>query len=107
MKATEPRGSYQLNGLSLNVFLSEGLSERDPYVGIELGPDDTLTVVINMSHPHVKDLRGRMGVLNYLKACAYEGVAQWKVERTWQTESPIVIRAIKDSLLRVGHSIDG
>ena len=107
MKATEPRGSYQLDVLSLNLFLSDGLSERDPYVGIEIGPDGTLNVVINMSHPHVKDLRGRMGVLNYLKACTYEGVAQWKVERTWQTESPLVMRAIKDSLLRVGHSIDG
>ena len=107
MKATEPRGSYQLNGLNLNVFLSDGLSERDPYVGIEIGPDDTLSVVINMNHPHVKDIRGRMGVLNYFKACAYEGVAQWKVEKTWQTESPLVIRAIKDSLLRVGHAIDG
>ena len=107
MRATEPRGSYQLDGLSLNVFLSDGLSERDPYVAIEVEPDNTLSVVINMSHPHVKDLRGRLGVLNHLKTCAYEGVAQWKVESSWQSENPAVIRAIKDALLRVGHSIDG
>lgn len=106
MKATEPRGSYQVDGLSLNVFLSDGPSERDPYVGVEIDWDDTLNVVINMNHPHVKDLRGRMGVLNHLKSCAYEGVAQWKVEKTWSAENPILIRAIKDSLLRIGHSID-
>ena len=47
-----------------------------------------------------------MGVVNYLKACTYEGVAEWKVRKAWDTDAdaddPAVIRAIKDSLLRVG-----
>ena len=106
VRPTEPRGVYEVGGLTFNVFLADTLSDRDPYLGIEIVQNDTLNIVINMSHPHVKDLRGRMGVLNHLKACTYEGIAQWKVNETWSVESPRLIRAIKDSLLRVGHTID-
>ena len=106
MTGTEPRGTYSLAGLTLNVFVSDELSDRDPYVGIEIESEDTLNVVINMSHPHVGDMRGRMAVLNHLKECTFEGIAQWKVEKTWDTKDPSLIRAIKDSLLRIGHSIN-
>lgn len=102
----QPRATYDLDGLTLNVFLLDQLSERDPYLGVEIGTGDTLSIVINMNHPHVNDLNGRMGVLNHLKACTYEGVAQWKVNKSWGEDSPSLIRAIKDSLLRVGRSVD-
>ena len=82
---------------SLASFRSE-----DSYLGIEIGNDDTLSVVINLNHPHVRDLNGRIGMLNHLKACTYEGVAQWKVTQAGYSDSPALIRAIKDSLLRVG-----
>ena len=96
---------YQLDELILDVFLTTQPSERDSYLGIEIGDDDTLSVVINLSHPHINDLNGRVGVLNHLKDCTYEGVAQWKVKKTWDADSPTLIRAIKDSLLRVGSSV--
>ena len=106
VRTGEPRGVYALNGFTLSVFLSESLSERDPYVGIEFDSDDELNVVINLRHPHMRDLSGRKGVLNHLKSCTFEGIAQWKVEDTWNAQDPSLIRAIKDSLLRVGQSID-
>ena len=102
---TDPRGSYSLDGLTLNIFVSDDLSERDPYLGVQVGADESLDIVINMSHPYVRDIRGRLGVLNYLKECTYEGIAQWKVRRTWDANDPSLIRAIKDSLLRVAHSM--
>ena len=98
----ESPARYPLDGLMLNVFLTRQLSERDSYLGIEIGNDDTLSVVINLNHPHVRDLNGRIGMLNHLKACTYEGVAQWKVTQAGYADSPALIRAIKDSLLRVG-----
>ena len=104
--STTPRVNYEMDGLKLNVFLLDDLSERDPYLSVEIGDGDTLSVVINMSHPHINDLRGPMGVLNHLKVCTYEGVAQWKVNRVWGDDSPSLIRAIKDSLLRVGRTVD-
>ena len=106
MHTIEPRGVYSVDGVDLQVFLSDNLSDRDPYLGIEIESDETLNVVINMQHPYVRDLRGQMGVLNHLKACTYEGVAQWKVRKTWDDQNPSLIRAIKDSLLRIGSSID-
>ena len=94
-----------VGGLRLNIFLADDLSDRDPYLGIEAVDSDVVTVVINMNHPHIDDLNGRMGVLNHLKACTYEGVAQWKVKQSWDEETPALIRAIKDSLLRVGRTV--
>ena len=102
----QPNAVYKLPGLTLNVYLLEESSERDPYLGIYISTEDVLNVVINMKHPYVRDLSGRLGVLNHLKACTYEGVAQWKVRHTWNEDRPELIRVIKDALLRVGASID-
>ena len=107
--ASQPDGEYSLKSqTTLRLFLSYSSTERDPYVGVGSDLDDAVDIVINMNHPHVKDLSGRIGVLNHLKSCAYEGIAQWKVGENWGVEarSPALIRAIKDSLLRVGHLID-
>ena len=106
MRRLTPDASYDLHSLTLNVFLSEESSDKDPYLGIQIAPKDVLNVVINMKHPHVRDLSGRLGVLNHLKACTYEGVAQWKVHKAWSADRPELIRVIKDSLLRVGSSLD-
>ena len=105
-RGNDPQRRYSIHGLTLRVFLAEDLSERDPYLGIDIDRDNALSVVINMRHPHVRDLQGRIGVLNHLRSCTYEGIAQWKVSETWNAHNPSLIRAIKDSLLRVGHSID-
>ena len=104
MRRLTPDATYEIRGLTLNVFLSEASSNNDPYLGVEIVPDDVLNIVINMKHPHVRDLSGRLGVLNHLKACTYEGVAQWKVQKAWGAGRPDLIRVIKDSLLRVGVS---
>ena len=102
----DPSAVYRLPGLTLNVYLSGEASERNPYLEIENSQADVLNVVINMKHPHVRDLSGRLGVLNHLKACIYEGVAQWKVRKIWNEDRPELIRVVKDALLRVGASID-
>ena len=106
IRNVKPHAVYRLEGLTLNIYLSEASSNRNPYLGIDIRSGDVLNVVINMKHPHVRDLSGRMGILNHLKACTYEGVAQWKVQRTWGEDKPELIRVIKDALLRVGSSID-
>ena len=94
----------KVDGLNLKVFLAGHLSDKDPYVGIGSLVADSVSIVINMNHPHINDLNRRVEVVNYLKACTYEGVAEWKVRTAWDADAddPAVIRAIKDSLLRVG-----
>ncbi len=99
-----PDIEQKVGGLTLKIFLAGHLSDKDPYVGIGALGVDSVSVVINMNHPHINDLNGRIGVVNYLKACTFEGVAEWKVRTSWDADAddPAVIRAIKDSLLRVG-----
>ena len=96
---------YQFSGVAVFLYVSDQLSQTDPYMGIDVRPDGTLNIAINLNHPHFKGLSGRIGVFNHLKSCTYEGLAQWKVENTWDTQSPSAMRAIKDALLRVAQSI--
>ncbi len=98
--------SVTIDDFEINVFLSSETSDTDPYLGIDMITNNSLNVVINMNHPYVKDLRGSMGVLTHIKSCTYEGVAQWKASKSWNTDNPQVIRTVKDRLLRIGRMID-
>ncbi len=102
----EPNMKIDLEDINLNIFLSDDLAETDPYIGIEISQEKVLNIVINMGHPVVKDLRGSMGVLNHIKYCTYDAVAQWKANKNWGTENPQVIRTVKDSLLRISRTVD-
>ena len=102
---TAPTGSYNLHDVTVHVHLAEQLPPTDPYVGVQINGHDTVTIVVNMNHPHVKSLRGRIAVFNHLKACTYEGLAEWKADKNWRSSSPLLIRAMKDVLLRVGQEV--
>ena len=54
-----PTETYQLDGLTVLMYLAENLLETDPYLGIAERQDRSLSLVINMNHPHVKSLRGK------------------------------------------------
>ena len=105
VETTAPTRTYNLNGLTVHMYLAGNLAQTDPYLGIERYTDDSLGIAINMNHPYVKGLRGRVAVFGHLKLCTYEGLAQWKVHETWDSNSPLLIRAMKDAFLRVGQSI--
>ena len=100
-----PTKMYQISDVAVFLYLADQLSHTDPYLGIDVRPDGSLNIAINMNHPHFKGLSGRSGVFNHLKACTYEGLAQWKVKNTWDSQSPSAMRAVKDALLRVAQSI--
>ena len=105
VESTETARTYQIDELTVIMYLAENLSQTDPYLGVAIHQDGALIVAVNMNHPHVESLRGSIGVFNHLKSCAYEGLAQWKAEKMWGSESPVLIRAMKDAFLRVGQSI--
>ncbi len=101
-----PDVSHTIEEFELNIFLSGEFAETDPYIGIEIAEENVLNIVLNMGHPIMKDLRGSMGVLNHIKHCAYDGIAEWKANKNWGTNNPQIIRTIKDSLLRISRTID-
>ena len=104
-EANDPSETYDLDGLIVVLYLADNLLETDPYLGIAIRQDGSLSLVINMSHPHVKSLRGSNGVFNHLKSCAYDGLAEWKAGHAWSSSSPLLIRAMKDAFLRVGPTV--
>lgn len=61
---------------------------------------------MNQAHPHWKQLKGSEGVLNYLRHCVYDGLAEWKARRKAAALAPNTIKLIKDQMLRVPFDIE-
>ncbi len=100
----EPRFDVVIGESELKAFLATDLSPNDPYVAIEI-EDEEVLIVVNMQHPHVAELRGSEGLLNYLRQCVYDGLSEWKCRRADVGIEPDTIRVIKDSLLRLPSRI--
>lgn len=75
-------------------------SLNDPYVISEASSRERVIVIINMNHPHVSQI-DENGLLNYLRHCTYDALAEWKARNLAQTIDPSTIRRLKDDLLRV------
>jgi hypothetical protein len=81
-------------------FLNYDASANDPYVAIESTDNYTVQVIINMQHPHIRQLYGSEGVLNYLRHCTYDAIAEWQARHKAQLD-PDTIKWLKDRLLRM------
>ena len=79
-------------------------SANDPYVISESSSADRVIVIINMNHPHLAQI-DENGLLNYLRHCTYDALAEWKARNQAQTVDPGTIRRLKDGLLRVSLDI--
>jgi hypothetical protein len=79
----------------------EHLSANDPYVVDDAPTEDELLVIINTAHPHWSQLKGSEGVLNYLRHCTYDAVAEWQARKKTANLDPNTIKLLKDQLLRV------
>lgn len=84
----------------------EALSPNDPYVLDECPNDNELIVIVNTSHPHWTQLQGSSGVLNYLRHCTYDAVAEWQAGRSTARIEPDTVKMLKDRLLRVELEIE-
>lgn len=96
----EPIISETLAGILVGVYL-ESLSPNDPYVASDATQDNQVSVIVNMAHPHVSQIEGSQGLLNYLRHCMFDGVAEWQARRIDASLDPDTIKVLKDHLLRV------
>ena len=87
------------------VYL-EGLSVNDPYVAVDAARENEVAVIVNMAHPHVSQIEGSMGLLNYLRHCMYDGLAEWQARRKQANLDPDTIKFLKDNLLRLSGEIE-
>lgn len=87
------------------LYLSADESPNDPYFATEITPSHVI-VIINRRHPHWQELDGAAGVLNFLRHCVYDALAEWKAERLRSPLTPQTMRLIKDRLLRLPSEIE-
>lgn len=87
-------------------YLVNDASPNDPYVAVESTRNARILVVVNMQHPHCNQLEGAQGVLNYLRHCVYDGIAEWQARHMAGRLDPETVKILKDRLLRLAVNIE-
>ena len=97
---------FETYGLDVRGFLVSDSSPNDPYVVVEATQDSPVLIIVNTQHPHWNLLSGSEGVLNYLRHCTYDGIAEWQARRKQASLDPDTIKVLKDRLLRLSLEIE-
>jgi hypothetical protein len=98
--------SAVIGKLDVKGFLRADMSPNDPYVTHDSAKEDEVLIIINQAHPHWKQLKGSDGVLNYLRHCVYDGIAEWQAKHKAAALNPNTVKFLKDRLLRVPFDIE-
>jgi hypothetical protein len=96
----------QVAELTIKVFLSRDKSTNDPYFVCDATKSSELCVVVNCEHPHWGQLMGSEGVLNYLRHCVYDALAEHMARHKKSTIEPETIKLFKDRFLRIPFEIE-
>jgi hypothetical protein len=86
------------------IYLSDETSPNDPYFAADYARD--VVVIVNTNHPYWRDLKGADGVLDFLRHCVYDALAEWKCTQRVGEIRPDTVKILKDSFLRLPMSID-
>jgi len=103
---SDPDFSAVIGDLQIRGYLERDTSANDPYVVVDPAMTEGVTVVVNMSHPHISELIGTEGMLNYLRHCVYDAIAEWKASQGASAIDSNTIKMLKDRLLRVAMEIE-
>jgi hypothetical protein len=101
-----PTFSTKVSSLEVKGYLVDDSSENDPYIVLDSSRANEVIIVINARHPHFTLLEGSAGVLNYLRHCVYDGIAEWQARHKAGTIDPETVKMLKDRLLRVPFEIE-
>ncbi len=88
------------------VVADSDLGHYDPYVLTETSADGNIVVIINLRHPHVREIRGQDALINYFRHCVYDAVAEWKAQQLRSRLDPNTVKMLKDGLLRVSFAME-
>lgn len=89
----------------VGYLISDG-SPNDPYIVVDSTRDQRVMVTINTQHPHWMQLQGSEGVLNYLRHCTFDAIAEWQARHQASNLLPDTIKILKDRLLRLPLDIE-
>lgn len=96
------------SGLLVTAYVEE-LSVNDPYLAIDRPTRGELDVIINRAHLHWYQLKDAEAVLNFLRHCIYDGIAEYRAQdrSAFSLEIlPDTIKLLKDKLLRIPFEIE-
>ena len=102
----EPDFRAQHPEFVVHGFFKTGGSANDPYIVIDAQTSERVLIIINTDHPHMGEIVGSEGLLNYLRHCAYDGIAEWQALRKAARLDPDTIKLLKDKLLRLPLEIE-
>lgn len=105
-ETSQPRFTIQIGPITVYLYLQTDMSINDAYLTVEAAKANEVIVVVNENHPHWYQIRGAEGVLNYLRHCVYDGIAEWKARGRLSTIDPDTIKILKDGFLRVPMEIE-
>jgi len=97
----EPTYGAKIGAFSISGYLLGDASINDPYMVVDSTEGNYVQIIINTQHPHWSQLVGSEGVLNYLRHCTYDGIAEWQARHRAASIDPDTIKLIKDKLLRL------
>lgn len=92
--------------LTVKIYLEDDRSPYEPYIVVDSTSPTTVLVIINTNHPHWSMLKGSDGVLNYLRHCTYDAIAEWQARQKVGRLDPTTIKLLKDKLLRIPFDIE-
>lgn len=96
----------QINGLAVEIYIAYDMSPNDPYVTVDATHENAVLVIVNTQHPHWSQLKGSEGVLNYLRHCTYDALAEWQARSKAARIDPNTIKLLKDKLLRIPFDLE-
>lgn len=106
VEGEDPDFSATVDRLNVKGYLATDMSPNDPYVVADSSSGDTIIVIVNFRHPHITQLVGSEGVLNYLRHCVYDAIAEWQARQRVATPDSDTIKLLKDRLLRVAYQME-
>ncbi|HEX5714801.1 MAG TPA: ATP-binding protein [Thermoanaerobaculia bacterium] len=93
--------------LAVKLFLGDDLSDRDAYVYQEATKPSEIIVTVNQNHPFwTSQLRGPDAVLEFLRQCIYDALAEWQAGTRISRVDPDTIKWLKDGFLRLPMEIE-
>ena len=97
-----------LGNLQVWVYVVAGpdMSPNDPYVVCEASEGDRVIVIINMQHPHVRNIEGDQSLINYFRHCVYDAVAEWQAQQLRARLESNTIKMLKDQLLKISFQME-
>jgi len=106
VKNRESTFTADINGLIVSGYLAGDMSPNDPYVIVDSTKDDEVLIIVNITHPHWRMIKGSDGVLNYLRHCTYDAIAEWQARHKVSRIDPDTIKLLKDKYLRIPFEIE-